>query len=58
MCDMKSSNSWTHVSFNGWTQIVQVTVFRQIKLIGQISQKNFGKPKLIDFLLADDTKRG
>ena len=31
MCYMKSSNGWTLVvlySFNGWTQIVQLTVFK------------------------------
>ena len=49
MCDMKSSNSWTLMvlnSSNGWTQIVQVSVFRQIRLIGLIrqnSQKEFEK---------------
>ena len=34
ICDMKSSNVLTLIalnSSNGWTQIVQVTVFRQIR---------------------------
>ena len=50
MCDMKSLNGWTLLvlySFNSWTQRVQVSVFGQIRLIKQISQKNFGKPKLM-----------
>ena len=36
-------------SFNGWTQIVQLPVFRKIRLIRQITQpyqKNFWKPKM------------
>ena len=35
MCDMKSSNNWTLMvlcSFKGWTQIVQLPVFRLIRL--------------------------
>ena len=32
-------------SFNGWTQIVQVPVFRPIREISQPYQKNFRKPK-------------
>ena len=45
----KSSNGWTLMvlySFSGWTQIVQVPVFKQIKQISQIYQNSFGKPKL------------
>ena len=41
MCDMKSSNGWTLMvlySFNGWTQIVPLNVFKKIRLIRQISQ--------------------
>ena len=43
---MKSSKGWTLMvlySFNSWTQIVHVSVLRQIRLI---NQKNFGKPKV------------
>ena len=36
-------------SSNGWTQIIQVTVFNKIK---QISQKNFEKPKIGGTILA------
>ena len=52
MCDIKCSNVWTVMflySSNNWTQIVQVPVFRQIKLNRQISlicQNNFGKSKM------------
>ena len=38
MPDMKSSNGWTLMllhSFNGWPQIVQLPVFKQIRLIRQ-----------------------
>ena len=34
MCDMESSNGWMFMvlfSFNGWTQIVQVPVFKHIR---------------------------
>ena len=53
MCDMKSSNGWTFMvlySFNGWTQIVQIPVFRQISL------KKFRKPKIADFWRDKNTK--
>ena len=46
ICDMKSSKGWTLTglhSFNGWTQIVQVPVFRQIRQINQPCQKEFRK---------------
>ena len=40
--------------FNGWMQIVQLLVFRQIRLITNISQpyqKNFEKPRMYIFKL-------
>ena len=49
MCDIKSSNGCCYVlaGSNSWTQIVQVPVFRQIRQISLICQKNFGKPKIL-----------
>ena len=45
----KVQNGWTILvlnSSNGLTQIVQVPVFIQFRLIRQISQKNFGNPNM------------
>ena len=46
MRDMKSSNGGT-LSSIGWTQIVQLPVFRQVRKISQpYTKKNYGNPKM------------
>ena len=34
-------------SFNGWTKIVELSVFKQIRQISKSYQTNFGKSKII-----------